>query len=284
MTGDGFNGDCIKPLTISAKVPPQANQLPMIEEEIRTLEREFDNDNSERNFDEDLDYEEREEKDKVDKNGRSSDEDDGDEGKGATEHNELPDGFYPVEAVRKKRVRQKRRVRKCEAETKEMKQQQQQCSPLRVEMSSEECSKEVVLQHSHVVTNNFVPDVRADERVDVNPQENKFSLFKRLQDFTSTKIVNKKRRVRKCEAETKEMKQQQCSPLRVEMSSEECSKEVLQHSHVRADERVDVNPEENKFSLFKRFQDFTSTNIVNKFSLIHDIQFLMKMKSRGCKA
>nr|GMC90613.1 hypothetical protein Iba_chr04fCG9800 [Ipomoea batatas] len=167
MTGDGFNGDCIKPLTISAKVPPQANQLSMIEEEIRTLEREFDNDNSERNFDEDLDYEEREEKDKVDKNGHSRNEDDGDEGKGATEHNELPDGFYPVEAVRKKRVRQ------------EMK--QQQCSPLRVEMSSEECSKEV-LQHSHV---------RADERVDVNPQENKFSLFKRFQDFTSTNIVNK---------------------------------------------------------------------------------------------
>nr|GMC89306.1 hypothetical protein Iba_chr04eCG18250 [Ipomoea batatas] len=188
MTGDGFNGDFIKPLTISAKVPSQANQLPMIEEEIRTLEGEFDDDNSERNFDEDLDYKEREEKDKVDKNGHSRDEDDGDEGKGATEHNELPDGFYPVEAVRKKRVRQKRRVRKCEAETKEMK--QQQCSPLRVEMSSEECSKEV-LQHSHVVTNNSVPDVRADERVDVNPQENKFSLFKRFQDFTSTNIVNK---------------------------------------------------------------------------------------------
>nr|GMC86843.1 hypothetical protein Iba_chr04dCG14610 [Ipomoea batatas] len=47
-----------------------------------------------------------EEEDKVDENGESSNEDDGEQGKGETEQNGLPDGFYLVEAVRKKRVRQ----------------------------------------------------------------------------------------------------------------------------------------------------------------------------------
>nr|GMC84766.1 hypothetical protein Iba_chr04cCG14740 [Ipomoea batatas] len=47
-----------------------------------------------------------EEEDKVDENGESSNEDDGEQGKGETEQNGLLDGFYLVEAVRKKRVRQ----------------------------------------------------------------------------------------------------------------------------------------------------------------------------------
>nr|GLL40015.1 chromo domain-containing protein LHP1 [Ipomoea trifida] len=47
-----------------------------------------------------------EEEDKVDENGESSNEDEGEQGKGEIEQNRLPDGFYLVEAVRKKRVRQ----------------------------------------------------------------------------------------------------------------------------------------------------------------------------------
>nr|GMC80297.1 hypothetical protein Iba_chr04aCG19030 [Ipomoea batatas] len=46
------------------------------------------------------------EEDKVDEIGESSNEDDGEQGKGETEQNGLPDGFYLVEAVRKKRFRQ----------------------------------------------------------------------------------------------------------------------------------------------------------------------------------
>nr|GMC82706.1 chromo domain-containing protein LHP1 [Ipomoea batatas] len=43
-----------------------------------------------------------EEEDKVDENGESSNEDEGEQGKGEIEQNGLPDGFYLVEAVRKK--------------------------------------------------------------------------------------------------------------------------------------------------------------------------------------
>nr|GMC86839.1 hypothetical protein Iba_chr04dCG14570 [Ipomoea batatas] len=74
---------------IPTKAPPQANQLPMVEGEDWSSEGEF------------------EEEDKVDENGESSNEDEGEQGKGEIEQNGLPDGFYLVEAVRKKRVRQK---------------------------------------------------------------------------------------------------------------------------------------------------------------------------------
>nr|GLL25328.1 hypothetical protein Itr_chr04CG18800 [Ipomoea trifida] len=75
-------------LPIPTKAPPQANQLPMVEGQDWSSEGEF------------------EEEDKVDENGESSNEDDGEQGKGETEQNGLPDGFYLVEAVRKKRVQQ----------------------------------------------------------------------------------------------------------------------------------------------------------------------------------
>nr|GMC90800.1 hypothetical protein Iba_chr04fCG11570 [Ipomoea batatas] len=81
-------GGSKKPLPISTKAPPQANQLPMVEGEDWSSEGEF------------------EEEDKVDENGESSNEDEGEQGKGEIEQNGLPDGFYLVEAVRKKRVRQ----------------------------------------------------------------------------------------------------------------------------------------------------------------------------------
>nr|GLL25327.1 chromo domain-containing protein LHP1 [Ipomoea trifida] len=73
---------------IPTKAPSQANQLPMVEGEDWSSEGEF------------------EEEDKVDENGESSNEDEGEQGKGEIEKNGLPDGFYLVEAVRKKRVRQ----------------------------------------------------------------------------------------------------------------------------------------------------------------------------------
>nr|GMC80269.1 chromo domain-containing protein LHP1 [Ipomoea batatas] len=88
MAGDGYKGGSKKSLPIPTKAPPQANQLPMVEGQDWSSEGEF------------------EEKDKVEENGESSNEDDGEQGKGETEQNGLPDGFYLVEAVRKKRVRQ----------------------------------------------------------------------------------------------------------------------------------------------------------------------------------
>nr|GLL25325.1 chromo domain-containing protein LHP1 [Ipomoea trifida] len=88
MAGDGCKGGSKKSLPIPTKAPPQANQLPMVEGQDWSSEGEF------------------EEEDKVDENGESSNEDDGEQGKGETEQNGLPDGFYLVEAVRKKRVQQ----------------------------------------------------------------------------------------------------------------------------------------------------------------------------------
>nr|GMC86833.1 hypothetical protein Iba_chr04dCG14510 [Ipomoea batatas] len=90
MAGDGCKGGSKKSLPIPTKAPPEANQLPMVEGQDWSSEGEF------------------EEEDKVDENGESSNEDDGEQGKGETEQNGLPDGFYLVEAVRKKRVRQKK--------------------------------------------------------------------------------------------------------------------------------------------------------------------------------
>nr|GMC82709.1 hypothetical protein Iba_chr04bCG15910 [Ipomoea batatas] len=90
MTGDGCKGGSKKSLPISTKAPPQANQLPMVKGQDWSSEGEF------------------EEEDKVDENGESSNDVDGEQGKSETEQNGLPDGFYLVEAVRKKRVRQKK--------------------------------------------------------------------------------------------------------------------------------------------------------------------------------
>nr|GMC90801.1 hypothetical protein Iba_chr04fCG11580 [Ipomoea batatas] len=90
MAGDGCKGGSKKSLPIPTKAPPQANQLPMVKGQDWSSEGEF------------------EEEDKVDENGESSNEVDGEQGKSETEQNGLPDGFYLVEAVRKKRVRQKK--------------------------------------------------------------------------------------------------------------------------------------------------------------------------------
>lgn len=113
MAGGGSKGGSGKRQPIPTKAPPQADdQLPLVEEDDGSSEEEFDKDYSEGEFDKDLDYEEEDEngysvdEEKDDENG---DEDDGAEGKGANEQEELPllpDGYYLVETIKKKRVRQ----------------------------------------------------------------------------------------------------------------------------------------------------------------------------------
>nr|GLL16750.1 chromo domain protein LHP1-like [Ipomoea trifida] len=76
---------------------------PIIKEEDGCLGKVFDKD-SEEGFDDDLDYKDSE------KEGEVDDEDDGEQRKGKNEPHKLPDGFYVVEALRKKRVRQRKPI------------------------------------------------------------------------------------------------------------------------------------------------------------------------------
>lgn len=120
MAGDGCEGGSRKPLPIPTKAPQQADQPLLVEEEDgSSSEGEFNEDYLEGKLDKDpADYIESEEEDTVEENGESVDEeeedehgdsrddDDGEEGNGEHEQGELPDDFYLIEAVRKKRVRQ----------------------------------------------------------------------------------------------------------------------------------------------------------------------------------
>nr|GME03696.1 hypothetical protein Iba_scaffold1050CG0180 [Ipomoea batatas] len=103
MADDGCEDRSRKPLPTPKKAPLQANQLPLVKEEDGCLGKVFDKD-SEEGFDDDPDYKDSE------KEGEVDDEDDGEQRKGKNEPHKLPDEFYMVEALRKKRVRQKPRV------------------------------------------------------------------------------------------------------------------------------------------------------------------------------